>query len=78
MTNEAERAQAQHTAQAMRAAAIRVATKRALGESDPTLAYGCVDWFRYDAVPQPREADPARAAAAARGGAAAGDAARSH
>ncbi len=78
MTNETERAQAQRTAQAMRAAAIRVAMQRAPGESDPILAYGCVDWFRYDALPQPRGADAAKAPAATRDDAAAGDAARRH
>ena len=50
MTNETERTRAQRTAHAMRAAAIRAAMTRVPGESDPTLAYGCVDWFRYDGV----------------------------
>jgi len=78
MTNETERTQAQRTAQAMRAAAIRVAMKSASGESDSTLAYGCVDWFRYDAVPQPQEEQAAMAPAATGHYAAGGDAARRH
>ena len=36
-------------AHAMRTAAIRLALERTAQQSDPTLAYGCVDWFRYDA-----------------------------
>ena len=78
MTNETERTQAQRTAQAMRAAAIRVAMKRAPGESDSTLAYGCVDWFRYDALPQSQEEDAAKALAATHHDAAGGDAVRRH
>jgi hypothetical protein len=78
MTNETERTQAQRTAQAMRAAAIRVAMKRVPEESDPTLAYGCVDWFRYDALPRPQEEGAAKAPAATRHDAAGGDAVRRH
>ena len=78
MTNEMERTQAQRTAHAMRAAAIRVAMKRAPGESDPTLAYGCVDWFRYDAPPQLQEANAEKAPAATRHDVVGGDAARCH
>lgn len=78
MTNETERTQAQRAAHAMRAAAIRAAMKRAPGESDPTLAYGCVDWFRYDALPQPHEEDAATAPAATRHDTVGGDAARRH
>lgn len=78
MTNEMERTQAQRTAHAMRAAATRAALKRAPGESDPILAYGCVDWFRYDALPQPQEADAPEAPTATRHDAAGGDAARRH
>lgn len=51
MTSETERRTAKRAAQAMRAAAIRLALQRADRETDPTLAYGCVDWFRYDAGP---------------------------
>jgi len=78
MTNETERTQAQRAAHAMRAAAIRVAMKRAPGEADSTLAYGCVDWFRYDAVPLPQEEDAAKAPAATRHDAAGGDASLRH
>jgi hypothetical protein len=50
MTTETmERTLANRAAHAMRTAAIRLARERAGQESDPTLAYGCVDWFRYDA-----------------------------
>lgn len=66
MNNEMERAQAQRAARAMRAAATRAALKRAPGESDPTLTYGCVDWFRYDVPPQPKETDAMKAPAATR------------
>lgn len=76
MTNETERTQAHRTAHAMRAAAIRAAMKRVPGESDPILAYGCVDWFRYDALPQPQEEDAAKAPAATSHDAAGADAAR--
>lgn len=65
MTNETERTRAQRAAHALRAAATRLALERAPGECDPTLTYGCVDWFRYDAPPQPQEADRAEGPAAA-------------
>lgn len=64
-----EKCIAQRTAHAMRAAAIRLARERAAEEADPSLAYGCVDWFRYD-VPPPRDADTEQSAAAERHGAA--------
>lgn len=58
MTREAtERGLAKRTAQAMRAAAIRLARARAEEEADPALAYGCVDWFRYDVKTAPQEVD---------------------
>lgn len=57
MTNETERRVAKRAAHAMRTAALRLALERAGMEADPTLAYGCVDWFRYDASPHPQEAD---------------------
>lgn len=49
MTTQAmERSAAQRTAHAVRTALIRLARERAEREADPSLAYGCVDWFRYD------------------------------
>lgn len=58
MTREAaERGSAKGTAHAMRAAAIRLARERAALESEPMQAYGCVDWFRYDAMPPPQAAN---------------------
>ena len=54
-----ERTLANRAAHAMRTAAIRLARERAGQESDPTLAYGCVDWFRYDA---PHTEEPPEAA----------------
>ncbi len=57
MTKETEHRLAKRAAHAMRVAAIRLALERADQETDPTLAYGCVDWFRYDAGPQPQEED---------------------
>lgn len=56
---------AQRTAHAMRAAAIRLARERAGEDADPTVAYGCVDWFRYDAPP-PQAAEDEQPPAAAR------------
>lgn len=58
MTNETERTRAKRAAQAMRAAAIRLALIRVSQESDPALAYGCVDWFRYDAPPPEADTPP--------------------
>ena len=48
-----EKCVANRTAHAMRAAAVRLAGERAELDADPFLAYGCVDWFRYDAAPVP-------------------------
>ncbi|HEX5460950.1 MAG TPA: hypothetical protein VFX20_13355 [Steroidobacteraceae bacterium] len=78
MTNEMERTHAQCIARAMRAAATRAAMKSAPGESDPILAYGCVDWFRYDVLPQPKETDSAKEPATTRHDTVGGDAARRH
>ena len=56
MTREAaERILANRTARAIRTAAIRWARKRAVEDPDPAEAYGCVDWFRYDVAPPPRQ-----------------------
>jgi hypothetical protein len=57
------------TAHEIRAAAIRLARKRAEHDADPSLAYGCVDWFRYDIKSPSQEADRAAPPAAARLGA---------
>lgn len=65
MTNETERRVAKRAAHAMRTAALRLALERAGMEADPTLAYGCVDWFRYDAPAHPQEADSPESPAAA-------------
>ena len=66
MTREAtERCLAKRAAQALRTAAIRLARERAGQDPDPSLAYGCVDWFRYDvpsAPPQGVEPMPSPAA----------------
>ena len=65
MTREAtERCLAKRTAHAMRAAAIRLALDRAGRDADPAEAYGCVDWFRYEASSPPeKEAMVSRAPA---------------
>ena len=65
MTNETERRVATRVANAMRTAALRLALERAGMEADPTLAYGCVDWFRYDAPAHPQEADNPESSTAA-------------
>ena len=63
MTNETtERKMEKRAAHALRTAALRLALERSAGESDPTVAYGCVEWFRYDAPLQPEEANTARPA----------------
>jgi hypothetical protein len=55
-----EKCLANRAAHAMRAATVRLARERAAQDADPLLAYGCVDWFRYDATPAPaQEADTA-------------------
>ena len=51
MRETTEKRLANRTAHAMRAAAVRLARERAGQETDPFLAYGCVDWFRYDTTP---------------------------
>ena len=66
MTNETERRAAKRAAHAMRTAALRLALERAGQEPDPTLAYGCVDWFRYDASSQAQEADAVVSSSASR------------
>ena len=48
---------ARRTAHAMRAAAMRLARERAAQDADPSLAYGCVDWFRYDVTAPAQEVD---------------------
>lgn len=53
----------------IRAAAIRFARERAEQDTDPSLAYGCVDWFRYDVSSPSQAADKAARPAAARPGA---------
>jgi len=56
MTREAtESCIAKRTAHAMRAAAIRLALDRAGQDADPAEAYGCVDWFRYEASSSPEK-----------------------
>jgi hypothetical protein len=66
MTGEAmESGLTKRTAHQIRAAAIRLARERAEQDADPSLAYGCVDWFRYDVSLPPREADKAVLSAAA-------------
>jgi len=60
MTREAtERCLAKRSAHAMRAAAIRLALDRAGQDADPAEAYGCVDWFRYEASSSPQKEDRA-------------------
>lgn len=63
---------------AMRAAAIRLARERAKEDADPSLAYGCVDWFRYDVKSLPQEAETVPPPAGARPGAGRGGATRDH
>lgn len=56
MTNDTtERRLEKRAAHALRTAALRLALERSAGESDPTVAYGCVEWFRYDAPLQAAE-----------------------
>ena len=56
MTREAtESCLAERTALAMRAAAIRLALDRAGQDADPAEAYGCVDWFLYEAASPPEK-----------------------
>ena len=53
------------SAREMRAAAIRLARARAEHDPDPSLAYGCVDWFRYDVKSPSQAVDKAASSAAA-------------
>lgn len=56
MTREpTERCLAKRAAQAMRAAALRLARERAGEDADPAQTYGCVDWYRYDVASTPQE-----------------------
>lgn len=65
MTREVtERCLAIRTAHAMRAAATRLALDRAGHDVDPAEAYGCVDWFLYEASSHPPEEETARPPAA--------------
>lgn len=66
MTREAtEKCLVTPTAHAMRAAALRLAREAAGEDTDPSLAFGCVDWFRYDVTPPQQKADIALPLAAA-------------
>ncbi len=60
---------AKPTAHAMRAAALRLAREGAGEDSDPSAAYGCVDWFRYDVIPPPQTTNAVPPLAAAPAGA---------
>ena len=62
----------------MRAAAIRLARERAGEEADPALAYGCVDWFRYDVKAPPQEVDARPSPATGRPGAGRGGTSSAH
>ena len=62
----------------IRAAAIRLARERAEEDADPSLAYGCVDWFRYDVSSPSPEADRASQPVVARRDGARGDALSGH
>lgn len=66
-TEATERKIAVSTGHSMRAAAIRLARQRMAQDDDPAQAYGCVDWFRYDAIPPVTGASPPPAAAAGGG-----------
>lgn len=55
MRESTERCLANRAAHAMRAAAIRVALDRAGQDSNPAEAYGCVDWYRYEASTPPKK-----------------------
>lgn len=56
MTREAteDRVTKRH-AHEIRAAAIRLARERAEQDADPSVAYGCVDWFRYPDLTSPAQ-----------------------
>lgn len=67
MTRETtNRCLAKRAAQAMQKATIRMASERAEEERDPSGAYGCVDWFRYDVTFPPQPVDPVPSPAAVR------------
>jgi len=69
MTRETtETCLSKRAAHEMRAAAIRLARERAEEDADPSLAYGCVDWFRYDVSSQSQEAGRATSPVVARPG----------
>jgi len=57
------------TEHAIRAAAIRLARERAEQDAEPSVAYGCVDWFRYDVSSPSQEAGRAMSPVVARPGA---------
>jgi hypothetical protein len=66
MTREAtEKCLAKPTARAMRAAALRLAREGAGEDTDPSQAYGCVEWFRYDVTSPPQKMATAPSPAAA-------------
>ena len=68
MTREVtERCLAKRNAHALRAAAIRLALDRAGRDADPAEAYGCVDWFRYEASLPPQKQNATRPPPAAPG-----------
>lgn len=62
MSEATEKCLVKLTAHAMRAAALRLARAGTEEDTDPFLAYGCVDWFRYDATPPPQKMPPLAAA----------------
>lgn len=66
MTREStEKSLAKRAAHAMRAATLRFAQEGAGEDAAPYLAYGCVDWFRYDAATPAGKTDPKRPSPAA-------------
>lgn len=68
MTREAtKKCLAKPTAHALRAAALRLAREGTGDDTDPSLAYGCVDWFRYDVTPPQKAGTAPQPAAAAPG-----------
>ena len=69
MREATEKCLAKPTAHAMRAAALRLAREGAGEDTDPSLAYGCVEWFRYDVPSPPQKMATAPSLAAAPSGA---------
>lgn len=64
MTTKVTECAAERRANAMLAAALRLARERAGQSDDPSLVYGCVDWFRYDVTwPRPEAGGTAPPAA---------------